>query len=299
MEEPEAGDFLPRKLLGAAAPTVSHRVTLRVEDLDQPPKKLHQPIARTALHARRHVIRIIHEVTGTVSFHASDGQRHDVLEWLDVECETKILASDAHRLLVTAGGIVKHRGCLGVIAGGRPVSLAVQAEVRAIGAIGRNGEKDEMRVLRGREKLPDIQLLGRGVASGNVEGQSVGEHSPGVNDRDGIIANGFGLELTSDQAIRREEKTRDRELNRVLEVAALRLEVMLRQVHALVPDHAGKLLHLVPSFGLYYLPPADVRRPECIGTILGPLPLYGNQMGACRFVISPDGHRWLASAAGR
>src|SRR5690349_10854689 len=69
-----------------------------------------------------------------------------------------------------------------------------------------------------------------------------------MNQRDRIVANRLGVELSTDESVRSEEKTRDRELNRVLEIPALRLEVMLRQAHTFVPDYPRKLLHVGSSF---------------------------------------------------
>ena len=43
------------------------------------------------------------------------------------------------------------------------------------------------------------------------------------------------VQLARHEPVRLEEQARERELNGVFEEAALRLEVMLRQVHAFVP----------------------------------------------------------------
>src|SRR5881227_3945278 len=100
-----------------------------------------------------------------------------------------------------------------------------------------------MRFLSGGEELPHVQGLRRSVARRNVEWQAIGQNTTGVKERYGVVPYRFSVQLATSQSIRGEEEAGERELNRVLEVPALRLEVMLRQVHPFVPNHAGKLLH--------------------------------------------------------
>src|SRR5689334_6993094 len=108
MEEPEARHFLSRKFLGASPTPTRHRGAFRVEDLDQTSEQLHQPLARAHLHAGWDVLRVIDEVTRTVSLDTGDGKRDHVFALLDIESELKILAPEAHRLLVTARCVVEH-----------------------------------------------------------------------------------------------------------------------------------------------------------------------------------------------
>ena len=58
--------------------------------------------------------------------------------------------------------------------------------------------------------------------------------APAGFDRASILTRAR-VELAGDQSVWLEEQTGQRELNSVFEEAALRLEVMLRQVHAFVP----------------------------------------------------------------
>ena len=95
-----------------------------------------------------------------------------------------------------------------------------------------------MRVLRRRKEIADFQRIRRGITGRNVERQTIGENAPRVNEGDGVVANCIMVELASCKTIWRKEKARERELNRVFEIAGLRLEMVLRQVHPLVPDNA-------------------------------------------------------------
>jgi hypothetical protein len=94
-------------------------------------------------------------------------------------------------------------------------------------------------VLRRREQFTDLQWRRGAVARGDVERQAVRHHAAGVDERDGTVAQRGAVELTPGHTVRRVEQVREGELNRVLEVPALRLEVMLGQVHSLVPYHPG------------------------------------------------------------
>ena len=116
------------------------------------------------------------------------------------------------------------------------VSLrAVDRKVGLIGAVRRDGQQHEVIVCRRGERVSNRQGCDDRIARGNVEGQAVGQDAAGVHERHRVVLQGVRVELTRNDPIRLEEQAGQRELDRVFEEAALRLEVMLRQVHAFVP----------------------------------------------------------------
>src|SRR5689334_3081647 len=104
----------------------------------------------------------------------------------------------------------------------RSAVLSVRSKIRAVGSVRRDGEQHQVRLLRRRKELADVERLGGSVAGGNVERQAVGEHPARMKEGDAVVANCVRVELATGQPVWREEQTRDRELDRILEVAALR-----------------------------------------------------------------------------
>ena len=101
-----------------------------------------------------------------------------------------------------------------------------------------------MTLLRGREELTHLAWRRQRVRLGKVKPQAVGHDAARVDDGHRAVPQRLRVEVVTREPVRLEEELRQGEGDRVLEVAALHLEVVLRQVHALLPDDLGQIPHL-------------------------------------------------------
>jgi hypothetical protein len=64
-----------------------------------------------------------------------------------------------------------------------------------------------------------------------------------VDQRNGTVQQGVSVQLTTGHAIRLEEQVGQCKPEGVLKISALDLEMMLGEVHALVPDDSRQVIH--------------------------------------------------------
>ena len=100
-----------------------------------------------------------------------------------------------------------------------------------------------MTLLSRRKKRSDLQRRRKGIAIGHMKGEAVRQHSPSVDQRNGTVQEGIPVQLATGHAIRFEEQVGQCKPEGVLKVSALDLEMMLGEVHALVPDDSRQVLH--------------------------------------------------------
>ena len=95
----------------------------------------------------------------------------------------------------------------------------------------------------GRKNSGDIARLRQRITSGNVKGQAILKNSAGMDQGDGSVAQGVGIELAGGETVGVFPEARGREVYRLLEIAVLRLEVMRAEIHSFGPYDSGKRLH--------------------------------------------------------
>ena len=76
-----------------------------------------------------------------------------------------------------------------------------------------------------------------------MERQPVGKHAARVDDRYRAVAQRLRIQLAARQPVGSKEQLRQRKAHGFLEIAALQLEVVLREVHPLLPHHPRERLH--------------------------------------------------------
>ena len=101
-----------------------------------------------------------------------------------------------------------------------------------------------MTVLRGRKELADFARRGQGVAVRHVKRQAVRQNAAGVDYSGCAVEKGLMVELTSCYPVGFKKQMSQSKLERVLEVPALKLEVVLGEVHALFPYNSRQVLHV-------------------------------------------------------
>src|SRR5690606_39591591 len=79
-----------------------------------------------------------------------------------------------------------------------------------------------------------------------LERQAVRQDAARVRQGDRPVGQRLRIQLAREQPVRLEVEAGKREGREVLEVTALRLEVMLREVHALTPDDPRQKRHAFP-----------------------------------------------------
>ncbi len=101
-----------------------------------------------------------------------------------------------------------------------------------------------MTLLRGREELTHLAWRRQRVRLGKVKPQAVGHDAARVDDGHRPVAQRLRVEVVACEPVRLVEELREGEGDRVFEVSALHLEVVLRQVHAFLPNDLREIPHL-------------------------------------------------------
>ena len=81
------------------------------------------------------------------------------------------------------------------------------------------------------------------IGFGHFEQQPVGENAARMHQRESAVAQGFGIDFTAQKAVIVAAQRGDDELRGVFEIAALRLEMVRPDVHALRPDDPRQETH--------------------------------------------------------
>src|SRR5690606_35313144 len=153
------------------------------------------PTARSHLDERGYVLGVVHEVARTVAANSSDRQRDEILACLKIQEQAEVLPRESHVLRVLSRRLVQHLP----LRGQKTRVPAVQAGTRGVRAgrlDGRNDEEDQVAVLCRGEEVADLQRLRQAVTV-KVEDQAVRHASPAMDQRDGIVQEGLGVQLQS------------------------------------------------------------------------------------------------------
>ena len=156
---------------------------------------------------------------------------------LTFEHQLEILAAKRHGALVAARDIVQYFLRRSHVSPGRRLA-GRETAVGLIRLILRDGQHEQLGVLRRREQLADVERRRRRISLRDVKGQPVRHHTSGVEHGHGAVLQGGRIEVDARHAVRRQEQMRHDELDGIFEVAAVGLKRLLREMHALVPDHA-------------------------------------------------------------
>jgi hypothetical protein len=201
---------------------------------------------------RRHEVGVEDEMARAVAYHPRHRQRGEVAGGLGIHQQAKVLAAHAHGALVGPGIFVVQNPRFGHEARIRAAGL--QRAVVTVGLARRDGEQGYNAVARGRKQIRHGARLGKWIAFRHVEGQAIGKDAARVQQRNSAVVKRLPIELHAAESIGSEPQRRHGKLNGIFEVAALDLEVVRPQVHALGPDYSRKQLH-IPVRILYHTIP--------------------------------------------
>jgi hypothetical protein len=149
---------------------------------------------------------------------------------LSIQREPEVAAGERHGSLVGSGEIValnmRHR----------PKPRIVRAEIGAGRPIWWQCQEQPVAVARGRKRVPNVARWGQWIAIRHLKWRAIGHEAAGEAHGGRPIPQGIFVQLATSQAVRREERLRQRGRNAVLYVPALGLKVVLGEVHALAPQ---------------------------------------------------------------
>src|SRR5690606_23927075 len=105
-----------------------------------------------------------------------------------------------------------------------------------------DGQQHEMAVPRGGEELANRERARKRIFR-KLEREAVRHQAACVYQRNGVVPERLGVELVARQTPGLRRQRGGDEADELLEISALRLEVVLRQVHAFMPDDTAERAH--------------------------------------------------------
>jgi len=103
-----------------------------------------------------------------------------------------------------------------------------------------------MAVVRRREYVSNLAGVWNRIGIGHVEREAVGHHALRVHERNDAIRDGVRVQLERRHAVGLVVQLAEGEANGIFEVPTLRLKMVLREVHALVPYYLRQKRHVAP-----------------------------------------------------
>jgi hypothetical protein len=195
-----------------------------------------RPVPSDAGHRQRHVAGAHLVVEQQLEVLGREGQRgavepRDLVDHLVLDGHE---AGHARRPGIhrSPGGRDGLRG-RGALGDGGPV------DVRLVRAPGRQHQVHDVCVARRRHAVGQHAGRRRRIIVRDAEGRAVGEDAARVAQRQRPVPQRVVVHRQRGDAVRIREQRAQRERDRLVEVAALRLEVVRREVHPFLPDDAG------------------------------------------------------------